>query len=64
MKISVRERIGLSLVLYYRKYRWDKFNDLAKGLDPDVEPDDLDDDQIQEVVNYVEKGDIRLFKIP
>lgn len=64
MKISVRHRIGLFFALYIHMYCRDKFNDLAKGLYPDFEPDDLNDDQIQEVINHMEKGDIKVFRIP
>ena len=63
MKISIRKRMQLNFVLYIRKYRQDKFNELAKGLYPDDEPYDLDDDKIQNVVNRMNREDINTFSI-
>ena len=54
MKISIRKRMQLVFNLYIRKYRQDKFDDLARGLYPDIEPNDLNDEEIQDVVNRME----------
>ena len=63
MKISIRKRMQLNFVFYIQKYRQDKFNELAKGLYPDDEPYDLDDDKIQNVVNRMNPEDIKVFRI-
>lgn len=63
MKFNVRKCCRLEFVLYIRKYRRDKFAELAKGLYPDDEPDDLDDDQIQAVVNRMNPEDIHVYKV-
>lgn len=60
MKFSVRKCCQLEFELYIRKYRQDKFDDLAKGLYPDDEPNDLDNDQIQDVVNRMNQDDIHV----
>lgn len=63
MQFSVRKCCVLHFVLYIRKYKQDKFDELAKGLYPDDEPDDLDDDQIQDVVNRMNQEDIHVYRI-
>ena len=61
MKISIRKGIQLEFVLYIRKYKKDKFDELAKGLYDDI--DDLNDDQIQDIVNRMERDDCKVFEI-
>ena len=63
MKFNVRKCCQLEFILYIRKYKQDKFAELAKGLYPDDEPDDLDDDQIQAVVNRMNQEDIHVYRI-
>ena len=63
MKFNVRKCCQLEFILYIRKYKQDKFAELAKGLYPDDEPYDLDDDKIQNVVNRMNREDINVFSI-
>lgn len=61
MKISIRQRMQLEFVLYIRKYKKDKFDELAEGLYNDI--DDLNDEQIQNVFNRMERDDCKVFRI-
>lgn len=63
MKFSVRKCYKLEFELYIRKYRQDKFDELAEGLYPDDDIDHLDDDQIQDVVNRMNRDDIHVYRI-
>ena len=61
MKISIRSKLRISFVLYIRKYRQDKFNELARALYDDIKH--LTDEQIQDVVNRMERDDCKVFKV-
>ncbi|KAK8897584.1 hypothetical protein M9Y10_015543, partial [Tritrichomonas musculus] len=61
MKINVRKCIRLSFVLYIRKYRQDKFNELAEGLYDFI--GNLNDEQIQTVINRMDREDCKVFKV-
>ena len=63
MKISIRKRMQIEFTLYIRKYKQDKFNELASAIFPDNEIDDLDDDQIQDIVNRMSRRDIQVYRI-
>ena len=63
MKINIRKHLQIEFTLYVRKYRKNKFDELAKDLYPDVELEDLDDEQIQDVVNRMNREDIQVYKI-
>ncbi|KAK8890483.1 hypothetical protein M9Y10_035259 [Tritrichomonas musculus] len=63
MKISIRKCTQLDFVLYIRKYKQDKFDDLANGLYPDDDLSHLNDDQIQDVVNRMDPKDIQVYRI-
>ena len=61
MKINVRKCIRLRFVLYIRKYKQDKFNELAEGLYDFI--GNLNDEQIQTVINRMEREDCKVFKV-
>ena len=61
MRINIRQCMQLEFVLYIRKYKQDKFNDIAKGLEYEI--DDMTDEQIQDVVNRMEREDCKVFRI-
>ena len=61
MRINIRQCMQLEFVLYIRKYKRDKFNELAKGLEYKI--DDMTDEQIQDVVNRMEREDCKVFKV-
>ena len=63
MKFNVRKGYKLEFELYIRKYRQDKFDELAKGLYPDDELDYLDNNQIQDVVNRMNRDDVHVYRI-
>ena len=53
----------LEFTLYIRKYKQAPFDELAEGLYPDIDPDDLNDEQIHDVVNRMDPKDIHVYKI-
>ena len=61
MQINVRKCLQLSFVLYIRKYRQDKFNELAEGLYDFI--GNLNDEQIQTVINRMDREDCKVFKV-
>ena len=61
MRINIRQCMQLEFVLYIRKYKRDKFNELAKGLEYKI--DDMTDEQIQDIVNRMEREDCKVFKV-
>ena len=64
MKISIRQCMRLSFVLYIRKYRKDKFDELADTLFDDYDIiENLDDEHIQTVINRMERDDCKVFAI-
>lgn len=63
MKISIRKRMQLEFMLYIRKYWQDKFNELAYAIYDEDEIDNLDDEQIQDIVNRMDRNDIKVYKI-
>lgn len=63
MRISIRKHLQLEFTLYIRKYRQDKFKELAKGLYNEDELDDLNDEQIQDIINRMNKEDINVYVI-
>ena len=63
MKISIRKHLQLVFALYIRKYRKDKFNELALGLYNENEIKYLNDEQIQDIVNRMDRKDIHVYVI-
>ena len=61
MKINIRSKLRISFALYIRKYRQDKFNELAHALYDDITH--LTDEQIQNVVNRMDNDDCKVFKV-
>ncbi|KAK8867245.1 hypothetical protein M9Y10_010222, partial [Tritrichomonas musculus] len=61
MRINIRRSIQISFALYIRKYSQDKFDELATGLDYNY--NDMTDEQIQDVVNRMNREDCKVFKI-
>ena len=62
MKFSIRKCVQLRFNLYIRKYRQDKFNELAKELYR-FPYKMMDDEQIQDVVDRMDREDIHVYKI-
>lgn len=64
MKINVRNCMEIAFELYIRKYKKDKFDELADGLFDDYNGiEDLNDEQIQTVINRMERDDCKVFVI-
>ena len=63
MKITVKTSMQLNFTLYIRKYRKDKFDNMASMIYPHDNPSNLDDEQIQDVVDRLDRDDCRVFKI-